>query len=705
MLPHRWLLSLTCLLLSGVPGAAGDFAPGHPVVEAFGGKRLDLWSVQPVRPPGPAAMPDWGNNEIDAFLAAIYQRAGIAPAAPLSPRALCRRLHFDLTGLPPQEKAVTAFEKECAAWEESGRTTADPVAALADRLLDSDASALHLAGWWLDLVRYADSTGYDWDELRRESWRYRDYVIRSFRADKPYDQFVREQLAGDELVPGEPADEAEQDALLATGFLRVGPWDNSAKLFGEEHRTRAQWMSDLVETTGTAFLGITFACCRCHDHKFDPLTQQDYYRFQAYFAPLEFRDDQPVDLAAEQQAIREENAALEQQAKPHQDAVAALRETARARLRGDGGEEKKKISDEEADKAMTDAEAEKRKEHERQAGEIEGKRRSFTTALLAGSGKARDTYVLKGGNPDETGAAVAAGIPAIFNPAGQQDAAAPVTRTALADWIVSPENPLTARVLANRLWHLVFGEGLVSSLDDFGFAGQAPAAPELLDWLAAELPRRGWSIRQMLRLMVTSAAYRQSPRADAAQPGMRTLRRLTAEQLRDAMLSVSGAMLPDISGPPVWPELPSDVLQANPAFLDDNETKTKGWYPSPADRQGVRSILLVRKRSVKVPFLETFDLPENFQSCGRRRVSTVAPQALVLMNSSFAEQTAAAFAARVAAEAGADAAAQMHHAWRLAFGRDPAEKATALLLPLWKKHGAVAGCRVLFNLNEFIYAD
>lgn len=702
MLPSRWLVSLAFLLLPCLPGAAREFAPGHPVVQAFSGKRLDLWSVQPISASQPPAKPDWGSNEIDAFLADIYAKAGVTPSAPLVPRALCRRLYFDLTGLPPQPQEVQSFEKEWTAWEESGRTTADPVAALADRLLDSDASAAHLSGWWLDLVRYADSTGYDWDELRRESWRYRDYVIRSFRADKPYDQFVREQLAGDELVPDEPADQPQQDALLATGFLRVGPWDNSAKLFGEEHRTRAQWMSDLAETTGTAFLGITFSCCRCHDHKTDPLTQQDYYRFQAFFAPLEFRDDHAVDLAAEQLAIRTANAALEQQAKPHHDAIATLRDTARTRLRK--GERKKKVSDEEADKAMTAGETEARKEHERLAAEIEAGRRSFTTALLAGSGKARETHVLKGGNPDEAGALVEAGIPAIFTPAGAE-AAAPATRTALADWIVSPQNPLTSRVLANRLWHLVFGEGLVSTLDDFGFAGQPPAAPELLDWLAAELPRRGWSIRQMLRLMVTSAAYRQAPRADAALPGMRTLRRLTAEQLRDAMLSVSGALLPDISGPPVWPELPADVLQANPAFLDDNETKTKGWYPSPADRQGVRSVLLVRKRSVKVPFLETFDLPENFQSCGRRRVSTVAPQALVLMSSTFAEQTATAFAARVTAEAGADAAAQLHRAWQLAFGREPEEKETDLLLPLWQKHGAVAGCRVLFNLNEFIYAD
>jgi hypothetical protein len=269
-------------------------------------------------------------------------------------------------------------------------------------------------------------------------------------------------------------------------------------------------------------------------------------------------------------------------------------------------------------------------------------------------------------------------------------------RLTLAEWIASPQNPLTARVLVNRVWQGYFGEGLVATPNDFGLAGARPANPELLDWLAGEFVRGGWSMKKLHRLVATSATYRQSARLP---------RRLSAEQLRDALLAVSGLLTNKAGGPPVWPDLPPEILQANPAFLDDNAEKTKSWYPSPKPEQNVRSIYLVQKKTVRVPFMETFDLPENSISCARRTESTVAPQALSLLNSPLAVEAARAFAARVKHEAGETQDAQIRRAFRLAFQRAPARDELAACLRLAGRRDLTEVCRALLNLNEFIYVD
>jgi Protein of unknown function (DUF1549)/Protein of unknown function (DUF1553) len=656
-------LAALCFSAAAAEGTGrADVDARNPIAVLFKGERLRGWAWQPVAAVElpPVLDAEW-STPVDRLVRAQMQRSGEMPRARAHRRVLARRLYLTLTGLPPSPEEMQLFMDD---------TAPDAVERLVDRLLADPAYGEHMAAWWLDVARYADSTGYDWDEWRRESWRYRDYVIRSFRADKAFDVFVREQLAGDEMLSGPPRDAAEQDRLLATGFLRVGPWDNSSKLFGEEEKTRTQWMSDLVETTGSAFLGLTMSCCRCHDHKTDPLSQADYYRMRAVFETLEFRDAQPLDLAAEQERIAAVNAALEQERGPLEARLDVL-----------------------AKQKAPEAEQKALKE---QIAALRARELKYTTGLLAGNaadGAQRTTHVLAGGNHAEKREAVGPGVLSYFQP---QDFSVPERRrTQLAEWVVSAENPLTPRVLADRLWAIAFGQHLVAAPDDFGLAGPPPAHPALVDWLAGEVRRQGWSWKRMLRMLVLSRAWQQE----------RAPQRMRAEVLRDSLLRASGLLLTRDGGPSVWPDVAEDVLNSNPAILDDNAEKTKGWYPSERAAQPVRSIYLMKKRSLKVPFMEVFDQPDNFQSCAQRRTATVAPQALTLLNSPEAVRLAEGLAQRVAREAGGDAQAQMTRAFFLTLSRPPAPEEAALLQPLWQQAGAAAGCRVVLNLNESVYVE
>ena len=679
--------------------------PRNPIVKIFAGQRLDLWSLKPLADPQPPAIENPRiRNPIDAFVFAKLAAANLPPAPEAEARTLCRRLYFDLTGLPPTPEETDAFVRD---------SSDKSYEALVDTLLASPRYGEHAARMWLDVVRYSDSNGFDWDEFRPQAWRFRDYVIRSLNADKPFDRFVREQLAGDELLPAAPRDAAEQDSLIATGYLRLGPHDNSAGQFGENPRVRAALMNDLVETTGAAFLGLTLTCCRCHNHKFDPVSQADYYRFRAFFEGVKFRDDLPLDLAPEQDAIRranEENEArVAEKRKVREGIVAAVKE----RLRTKG---KPTPSDDEAKAAFT---ADEKQRHAAADAAVQAEKkalRTFTTGLLMADENASPpaTHVLFQGDLTKPRETVVPGFlsaldpnpAAIAKPARESSSG---RRSALADWLVSPRNPLTARVLVNRVWQVHFGEGLVATPNDFGLAGARPGNPELLDWLAREFMRGGWSLKKLHRLIVTSATYRQSAPSPAAADrhlfAGQLPRRLTAEALRDATLAVAGRLTPYAGGPPVWPELPAEVLQANPAILDDNAEKTKGWYPSPPEKLGVRSIYLVQKRGLHVPWMDTFDLPDNALSCPRRTVSTVAPQALTLLNSAFASDMSAAFAARLQREAGDDPAAQTDSAFALALQRPPDATERATCLRFHTQRSLPELCRALLNLNEFAYID
>ena len=347
---------------------------------------------------------------------------------------------------------------------------------------------------------------------------------------------------------------------------------------------------------------------------------------------------------------------------------------------------------------------------------IKKQTRLFTTGLLMTDENATPsvTHVLFQGDITKPREAVAPGFLSALdpNPAGIDKPAREKSsgrRSAFADWLVSERNPLVARVLVNRVWQSHFGEGLVATANDFGLAGARPSNPELLDWLAREFMREGWSLKKFQRLIVTSAAYRRgapSPAvADKHLLAGQVPRRLSAEALRDSMLAVAGRLLPSEGGPPVWPEVPEEVLRANPAVLDDNAEKTKGWYPSPPEKLGVRSIFLVQKRTLHVPLMETFDLPDNALSCPRRNVSTVAPQALTLLNSAFAMQMATALADRLQREAGDDPAAQINRAFALALQRAPDADERAACLRFRAARNLPELCRALLNLNEFAYID
>lgn len=717
----------------------------NPIVRLFGGARLHLWSFRPVATIEPPAVTNvaWVRQPIDRFILSRLEKHAVPPAESANRRSLIRRVSYDLTGLPPTPDAVAAFQMD---------ERPDAYERLVDELLASPRFGEHWARMWLDVVRYSDSNGFDWDEYRPLAWRYRDYVIRSFNTDKPFDQFIIEQLAGDELVDGPPRNIAEQDSLIATGFLRLGPQDNAASLFNEQARSRAEWLHDLVETTGSAFLGLTLSCCRCHDHKHDPISQVDYYRLRAFFEPITQLDERPINLAAEQDAIRQHNHALDaEEAQLHEAKKARLTAiknrlaAERAQVIGAKKDQlpksrssvdsnlqtKKNQSPAPRDSALTDAEvAQNLSDDDRKAIAnwdkrlklLKEKRRTLQFALSARSdmSQVKPTYLLYQGDHREPREAVTPGYLSAFDP-NQVDfcvtarSHVEARRLTLARWIASPSHPLTARVAVNRIWQQLFGQGVVENANDFGLGGSPPTHPELLDWLAAEFVRQQWSVKRMIWMMVTSSTYRQasSPAINSLPSGINErhlyhrhhLRRLSAEQLRDSLLFISGTLTDKESGVPVWPELPSEILQANPAFLDDNPQKTKGWYPSPVTEQGARSIFVIQKRTVKVPFLETFDLPDNACSCARRDSSTLPTQALTLLNSPLAARVTQQFAARVCNETEDNAGARINRAFSVALQRSPSPSERNDAIRLVERHGIEALCRVLLNLNELVYID
>jgi hypothetical protein len=715
------------------------------------------------RSPSPITDP-WPRNPIDDFILSKLSEKRVQPAPDADRRTLARRVYFDLIGLPPTPEDVNAFlNDECP----------DAYEQLVDKLLASPFYGEHQARLWMDVIRYSDSNGFDWDEFRPRAWRFRDYLIRSFNGDKPFDQLIREELAGDELVEGVPGNEAEQDALIATGYLRLGPHDNSAGSFNEQDRSRAELLADLTETTSAAFLGLTMSCNRCHDHKYDPLSQADHYRLRAFFEPVKFADDLPLDLAPEQEKIRTNNKAIDEKLKPLQAERDAVLDDVKKTLR-DG----KAAHLSPDDRALLDTPKEKRtndlkdkiaalekkiepKEKEIQAAltveqkkqtavvtteidELKKQKRAFTLGLVMTDNieKVPVTKILFQGNHKDPRDAVEPGFISILDP-NPADIRKPVNaktsgrRLTLAEWIASSNNPLTARVLVNRIWQSHFGKGLVATPNDFGLAGARPTHPELLDWLASEFVRQGWSVKSLHRLIVTSATYRQASVSSKSVIGKsviskplsgdktsaaknsasntdpvfsdysrQSIRRLTAEQLRDALLAVSGILkLDHTGGPPIWPDLPAEILQANPAFLDDNSEKTKGWYPSPKTNQHVRSIYLIQKKTVRVPFMETFDMPENSVSCARRIESIVAPQALSLLNSSLTVEAARALAERAQREAGAEPAKQVERAFALTLQREPDKNERSACQELLQQRSLAELCRALLNVNEFVYVD
>lgn len=725
----------------------------NPIRKLFGGERLNLWSLVPVKQPSLPAVQQsaWCKNEIDYFSLARFESIGLPPPKQADRHTLLRRIYFDLTGLPPSPAASSKFKSS---------NNEDDFEHLVDELIESPQFGIHWARMWLDVARYSDSNGFDWDEFRPQAWRYRDYVVRSLNQDKPYNQFLIEQLAGDELLADSPENVQQQDALIATGFLRMGPHDNAAKLFNEQDRSRDELLTDLVETTGGALLGMTFSCCRCHDHKYDPLSQADHFRLRACFAGVQFADDTPIDLAQDRADIDRFNEAIDAKLSELEKNRTMLLQSIQARLdaptqataaESDAAESIDPSSNSEDAKDQTQApklqpsavvgatpkpdktkkttkkrkpdelkklasEEEKRilDELDSQIKQLRSEKRPHTYAMLMlDSDQPAETFILYQGDYKSPRAKVDPGILSALNPNPLQPSRtvrekSSGRRTALAEWIVSIDNPLTARVIVNRVWQNLFGQGLVTTPGDFGLAGSSPADQHLLDYLAWRFVHDGWSMKQLIRAIVLSSTYQQAASfrepLDSVAHVIRRPRRLSAEQLRDSLLAVSGLLTNKDSGPPEWPDLPKDVLEANPAFLDDNETKTKGWYPSPRPEQHCRSIFLVQKRNTRVPLLETLDQPENSVPCQKRATSIVAPQALSLLNSPEAIEAANSFAARLDTLSKSNRE-KVTAAFQLAFGREPTPTEREQCLQLIEKSNLVEMCRVLLNINEFAYID
>ena len=638
------------------------------------------WSFRaPVTPRVPAFPKDaWVRNPVDAFVFQRLRASGLSPSPPAPRAVLIRRAYLDLIGLPPTPDEVRAFVADTSpdAWEK-----------VVDRLLAGPHYGERWGRHWLDLVRYADSGGFEGDADRPLAWRYRDYVIDAFNRDKPYATFLREQIAGDELP------ERTNETIIATGYLAAGQKDLVGMAM--EERRRADELDDLVSTTGSAVLGLTVGCARCHDHKYDPISTNDYYRMLALFAPTVRREIE-IPTANERARADAHNAPLDKELAPLRARADALRPEA--------------AKSEDAKKQLAEAEA--------AVKAIEAKRVALPKALAVTDG-GRDfapVYVHLRGDPYRQGAQVRPGfittLPggmASVGPPADPKAQTTGRRRALADWLTSPRNPLPARVWMNRVWRQHFGRGLVNTPSNFGVSGDRPSHPALLDWLAVRFQKEGGRLKPMHRLLLLSSTYRQDSaiRAAAAKadPQNRLLwrmpvRRLEAEPIRDSLLFVAGSLNPERGGPPVHPpvdpSLRADTFQGV-NWPGDTEDSPKTWR---------RSVYVKVKRSLLLPQLEAFDCPEISASVPQRNVTTTPTQALTLLNDPLIRRQARLFAERLKREAGPKPEKQVARAYWLALGRAPSVRETSLGVAFLRgggPDGLVDFAHAVFNLNEFVY--
>ncbi len=741
-----WTFGLALCTFLGWPSTSGR--AGEPAATTS-----PHWAFRKlVRPATPAVRDTaWVRTPPDAFVLALLERDGLRPSPSASRSDLLRRVTFDLTGLPPTPEEAEDFLHD---------SRPDAYARVVDRLLSSPSYGERWAQHWLDLVRYAESNGYEADGERLHAWRYRDYVIRAFNDDLSYDRFLTEQLAGDRLVRSQEP-RANVGALVATGFNRCGPVHLVSGNTDPEVN-RQEVLTEMTDAIGSVFLGLTVGCARCHDHKFDPIPQQDYYRLQAFFAATEPRD---IDVATARERATHQQRVQEVKAKtaPLSKQVADLEGPYRARLAEDKRARLEPAYRQAVDTAPMKRTAEQKKlaadaepllritwddvlevltpsDRERRAG-LRARIHALEAQLPPPPAEAwavedatpvPPTYLLKRGDPHRKGAGVDAAFPQLF-PASLEVGGA--DRLALARWLTRPDHPLTARVMVNRLWQHLLGRGLVATPNDFGTRGEAPTHPELLDWLASEFVEQGWSVKHVQRLIVLSNVYCQdsravTPEARRRDPDNRLLwrqrpRRLEGESLRDGALAVAGRLNRQQGGPMVRVPLEPEVYD-----LIFTEGEPDGLWPTTPDpRQHLRrSVYLFAKRNVRLPLFEAFDKPDTLTSCPARPVSTFAPQALILFNGPFLQEQSKAFAARLLRECGSDADRRIDRAYRLALARAPrpAERETAraflrtqadLLrdqrppalsasVPDAPDPAAAAladFCLAMFNRNEFLY--
>lgn len=677
---------------------------------------LDWLLHKPASPEVPSVKnASWVRNPIDAFVLSRLEAKGLSPAPAASKRVLLRRVYFDLVGVPPTPEEVTAFEKDTSpdAWEK-----------VIDRLLADSRYGERWARHWLDLARFAESDGFAIDGERPTAWRYRDYVIRSLNNDKPYDQFVKEQLAGDEIQGGD-----RSERVVALGFLRMGTWEADANF---KTQLRQDVLNDITSTVGQVFLGFTVGCARCHNHKYDPIPQRDFYRLQAFFAPMRVEDRPAPFMDIEHPRL------MKQKMRQFEDESE------------EAAENLKKLESELKAKYCA---AKNLKADDKKAGEFAGalKNAKDTTfsederktwkAAMALSKKLNEsaaryrpvaysvsdvapphvpelasTWVLAGGELANKGEKVEPGFlqavvgksePAKIPFAGGSSG----RRTALAEWIASPENPLTARVMVNRVWQHHFGEGIIRTPSDFGINGDRPSHPELLDYLALQFVEKKWSLKALHKLMLMSNTYQESTEhpefkkyAEADPKNQLLWRmnwiRLEGETLRDSMLAVSGGLQKSDGGPGIFVSVPDDVAEGFEFFK---------WYPSDEKDQNRRTIYTFQRRSVMNPMIEVFDGANMSEVCSRRSTTIVPTQAFSLLNSEFTQQQARRLAERVVEDVGPNLDKAVDKAFLYALSRRPSAAERDRFRQAASGKPVVDALTqlsvVLYNLNEFIYLE
>ncbi len=684
--------------------------------------RKNYWAYKkPTRAEVPAV--PLGGNVIDAFLDEARRARGLT-AAPMAGREkLYRRLALDLTGLPPNPGELDRFlaDRSTGAYEKA-----------VDRLMATAQYGERWAQRWLDVVRYADTNGYELDLERPHAWRYRDYVVNAFNSGKPYDRFVQEQLAGDELFPG------DKDALVATGFHRAGP----IHLVGgnqDEEMNRQEVLTEMTSTIGAVFMGLSVGCARCHNHKFDPIPQADYYRLQAVLAATEYKDipivsaEEKVRYEAEAKAFKERRGVVEKKIKeiekPYSSAIKA---------------EKKAKLDPEFLKALEIPKDKRTKEEERLAKEAASQIEATWDEVLArvpdaqkaerallrkqlhdmdyfapevmpsayavaNMEKAPKSYVLKVGDYKKKLDEVE---PAFLMVMGGEQAPREIAgrRSALAKWLTSGAHPLAARVMVNRIWQFRMGTGIVATPNDFGLLGGKPSNQKLLDWMAAVFVDRKWDMRAMDKMIVMSLAYRQDTVNNLANAKIDSdnkyywrmnKRRLEGEAIRDSVLMATGVLNPRLGGRPVKIPIEQEIYDI--IFTEGEPDNLWPVDRNPAEHNR-RTLYLLNKRTVRLPMLANFDQPDAMSSCAMRSTSTHALQALTMMNSDFMAAQAKQFSKRMAGECGADQGCRVRRAYKVTLGRAPTAVETRIAVEFFAKQGSWDEFSLaLLNRNEFVY--
>jgi Protein of unknown function (DUF1553)/Protein of unknown function (DUF1549)/Planctomycete cytochrome C len=680
------------------------------------------WSFQPVKKVNipPTHNSKWTLNPIDSFVLASLEQASLEPNGIAAPHVLVKRLYFSLLGVPPTAEEFDRFV---------ANPSLDAYEALVDQLLADPRMGERWGRHWLDVVRYAETNSFERDNPKPNAWKYRDYVVQSFNSDKPYDRFIYEQLAGDEI------DNPTIESLTATGFYRLGIWDDEP---ADPLQAKFDGYDDIVTVAGQGILGLTFNCARCHDHKIDPIPQRDYYQMVAFFRDVESygnRGDQTgfnqIDISTPEVQARYRD--LDARIKEIDKEQRRLEQIGIAKMTG---ENQRKTEGSERNKVLRLYLQENLSEDEwneyqsLQKEEAEGRKtlksfpeREFLLGLAKTNPKPPETHILLRGSPQAEGDVVKPGFPTMTNepapviPESPKESTSPGRRKVLADWIVNEKNWFTSRVIVNRLWQHHFGRGIVRSSNNFGQLGDQPTHPELLDWLASELIRHNWNLKPIHRAIVLSQSFRMS--SDYQSAGMANdpannlfwqypMRRLSAEELRDSILATSGELNFEKFGPSFYPDVANEVKagQSRPGA---------GWKDSSASDRARRSIYIHIKRSLIPPELSVFDFPETDTSCEARFLTTQAAQALGLLNGRFLQTQSEKFAERVKRIAGSDQNQRIATAIRLAYGRtaenDDYTRATNLINKLKNDHQLNEDqqlkeyCLTLLNTNEYMYLD